>query len=48
MIVDIVQKRIIEKNRAEIIKEVEQGRIDYKNGNVKRGGVQELLKEIYE
>ena len=48
MIVNIVQNRIAEKKRIEIIKEVEQGRIDYKNGNVMRGGVKELLADIYE
>lgn len=48
LIIDIVQKRISEKKRECIIKEVQQGRLDYKNGNVKRGSVKELLKEIYE
>ncbi|MDQ1264961.1 MAG: hypothetical protein QG635_111 [Bacteroidota bacterium] len=48
MIVDIIQNRIAEKRRDCIIKEVRQGRLNYKNGNVKRGSKEELLKEIYE
>ena len=46
MFIDIVQHRINEQRRNEIVKDVKKGRLDYGNGNVKRGTSKDLMKEI--
>jgi len=46
LFVDIVQKRIHEQRRKEIIKDVVQGRKDYKAGKVKRGNSKDLMKAL--
>jgi hypothetical protein len=43
--IDIIKHRLIEKRRKEIIESIKQARIDYKDGNVKRGTVEELFKD---
>ncbi|MBI5324680.1 MAG: hypothetical protein HZB41_05325 [Ignavibacteriae bacterium] len=48
VLVDIINKRIIERKRNEIINDVIQGRKDYQEGNVRRGTVADLMKDLTE
>jgi hypothetical protein len=46
LFIDIIQKRMIEYRKKEILKDIRQGRKDYKNNKVHRGSIQNLIKEI--
>lgn len=45
-LVDILQSRLREDRRAEIIKSVEESRREYEEGNLKPMTVDEIMKEI--
>ncbi len=46
MLVDIINKRIIEKRRAELVAEVKEAREAFNRGEVKRGTVKDLIKDL--
>lgn len=46
LLVEIVNKRIIEKRRAELVAEVMASRDAFRQGNVKRGTVEDLMKDL--
>ncbi len=46
MLVTIIQKRLQEKRRQELIDNVHQAQLDYKKGNVKSGSVEDLMKDV--
>ncbi|MEI6103325.1 MAG: hypothetical protein WCP70_05210 [Methanothrix sp.] len=46
LLVEIVNKRIIEKRRAELVSEVMESRDAFRQGNLKRGTVEDLMKDL--
>ncbi len=46
MLVDIINKRIIEKRRSELVAEVKEAREAFLRGEVKRGTVEDLVKDL--
>jgi hypothetical protein len=46
MLVELINKRITEKRRAELVAEVHDARNALKNGEVKRGTVEDLMKDL--
>jgi hypothetical protein len=46
MLVELINKRIIEKRRAELVREVEEARDAFRKGEVKRGTVEDLMKDL--
>ncbi len=46
LLVEIVNKRIIEKRRAELVAEVKATRDALKRGDVKRGTVEDLMRDL--
>ena len=46
LLVEIVNKRIIEKRRAEIVAYVEEARDAFRRGDVRRGTVEDLLRDL--
>jgi hypothetical protein len=44
--VELINKRIIEKRRAELVVEVEEARKAFESGNVKRGSIRDLMKDL--
>ena len=48
VLADVINKTIIERKRNEIINDVIQGRKDYKEGNIRRGSVEDLMKYLTE
>ena len=46
LLVEIVNKRIIEKRRTELVSEVMASRDAFRQGNVKRGTVDDLMKDL--
>jgi hypothetical protein len=46
MLLDIIQKRMTQQRRKEIISDIRIGRKDYTKGNVKRGSSKDLMREI--
>ena len=46
LIIDIINKRINEYKLNEIIKDVKDGRKDYTAGKVKRGSLEDLMKDL--
>ena len=47
-IVKIIMKRIIEHKREELAKSVKEAREEYSRGEVKRGSVDDLMKDLLE
>ena len=47
-LIDIVHRRIIERRREILAKNIHEARQEYLRGDVKRGTVDELLKELSE
>ncbi len=47
-LIDIVRRRIIERRREILAKNIHEARQEYLRGNVKRGTVDDLLKELSE
>jgi hypothetical protein len=46
MLVELINKRITETRRAELVAEVQDARRAFKNGEVKRGTVEDLMKDL--
>ncbi|WP_026736502.1 hypothetical protein [Fischerella sp. PCC 9605] len=46
MLVDIIQKRLIQQRRNEFLKEIAQAKSNYAQGNVRRGSVADLMAEL--
>jgi hypothetical protein len=46
MLVELINKRIIEKRRAELIAEIHEARSAFKSGEVKRGTFEDLMKDL--
>jgi len=46
MLVELINKRIIEKRRAELVAEVQDARSALKRGEVKRGTFEDLMKDL--
>jgi sporulation protein YlmC with PRC-barrel domain len=46
MLVELINKRIIEKRRAELVAEVQEARVEFKRGEVKRGTFEDLMKDL--
>jgi hypothetical protein len=48
ILVDIIQKRLKQQQRDELLKEIAQSESDYAQGNVRRGSVADLMAELDE
>jgi hypothetical protein len=48
ILVDVISKRLSQKQNPELLKEVTQARQDYQQGNIKRGSVADLMAELDE
>ncbi|MBN3923759.1 hypothetical protein [Nostoc sp. NMS4] len=48
ILVDIIQKRLKQQRRDDLLKEVAQAESDYAQGNVRRGSVADLMAELDE
>lgn len=46
MLVELINKRIIEKRRAELVAEIGEAREAFRKGEVKRGTVEDLMKDL--
>ncbi len=46
MLVELINKRIIEKRRAELVAEVRESREAFERGEVKCGTVKDLIKDL--
>jgi hypothetical protein len=46
LLVEIIRQRLIEKRRMELITHVAEARQAYQSGDVKRGTVDDLMKEL--
>jgi hypothetical protein len=46
MLVELINKRIIEKRRAELVGKVREAREAFRKGEVKRGTVADLMKDL--
>jgi hypothetical protein len=46
MLVNLINKRIQEKRRAELVAEVQEARDAFKSGKVKRGTFEDLMKDL--
>ena len=44
--VELINKRIIEKRRAELVAEVRAARNAFESGDVKRGSIRDLMKDL--
>jgi homoserine kinase len=48
ILVEIIRHRLIQERRKELIKEVAEARQAYQSGDVQRGTVDDLMKELTE
>ena len=48
MLIELINKRILEKRRADLIAEVKEARDAFKRGEVKQGTIEDLLKDLKE
>ena len=46
MLVELINKRIMEKRRSELVDEVQEARRAFKKGEVKRGTLEDLMKDL--
>ena len=46
LLIEIIRQRLIEYHRAELIERVAEARQAYQQGNVRRGTVADLMKEL--
>lgn len=46
LLIELVRKRLIEQRRAELVAEVAEARQAYQQGDVRRGSVADLMKEL--
>ena len=47
MLIEIIQNRLREQQRQELLKNVAQSEKEYTQGNFRRGSVDELMNEVY-
>jgi hypothetical protein len=47
MLIEIIQNRLREQQRQELLKNVTQSEKEYIQGNFRRGSVDELMDEVY-
>lgn len=47
-LIDIVRRRLVEERRGEIAKSIQAARGEFRRGEVKRGTVEDLLRELPE
>ena len=47
-LISVLQRRMIEQKRKSLVKSVREARAEYKKGEVKRGSVDDLLKDLSE
>ncbi len=48
LLVELINKRIIEKRRVKLVAEVQEARRAFESGNVKRGSFKDLMKDLKE
>jgi hypothetical protein len=48
MLIEIIRLRLVEERRKELVADVKEARQAYKTGDVRRGSVSDLMKEIDE
>ncbi len=48
MLVELINQRIIEKRRAELVARVREARDEFKRGEVKSGTFEDLMKDVKE
>ena len=48
LLVEIIKKRVVEKKRRELVNAVEESWKDYATGNIKKGTVEDLLRDLTE
>ncbi|MDF5716985.1 MAG: hypothetical protein PUP92_37005 [Rhizonema sp. PD38] len=48
ILVDIVSRRLSQQRRSELITEVAQAKSDYEQGQIRRGSVADLMRELDE
>ena len=46
LLIEIIRQRLIQHRRSELITQVAEAREAYQTGNVRRGTVEDLLKEL--
>ncbi len=46
LLIELVRKRLIEQRRAELVADVAEARQAYQQGDVRRGTVADLMKEL--
>ena len=46
LLIELVRKRLIEQPRAELVADVAEARQAYQQGDVRRGSVADLMKEL--
>jgi len=46
LLIEIVRKRLIQQRRVELAAEIEEAREDYRRGEVRRGTVADLMKDL--
>ena len=48
LLIQIIRQRLIRQRHAEVVAEVERARQEYRQGEVRRGSVADLLQELAE
>ena len=46
LVLEIIQKRLIQQRRADLVREVSEARADYGRGRVRRGSVAAIMAEL--
>ncbi|NHC33237.1 hypothetical protein [Scytonema millei] len=46
MLLEILQKRLVQQRREQLLQEIAEAEQDYAQGNVKRGSVKDFLAEL--
>ena len=46
LLIEIMQRRLVQKRREELALEIKEARADYQAGDVKRGSVMDLMAEL--
>ena len=47
-LIDIVQHRLIEQRREKLIQKIKEARSEYSRGEIRKGTVEDLIKELSE
>lgn len=48
LLIEIIRQRLVDQRRAEIAEEIREARVAYQQGKVRRGSVDDLMKELTE